>query len=216
MPVIAVASAAPAQAASRCDPVTFRWFNAAAGRPRNTFFSSGSVGGVTVTGSVTGPHAGTHNNQISPTTDGPSYNGYTSYYEQQLNGAAVRTGAPLTTTLLFSQPVKNLSFTFFDIDQNDISADPGFTDGVAITSHSAASGSFTTVVNSAIVGAGTSSDPWRARQGTGQIEGKEGNVAVTFQVPVSSFSWDFTDRTTKTGPGHYIGLTDLTFTPSTC
>ncbi len=213
VPVISLAAAAPAAAASRCAPVTFVWLGG--GRTKNSVFVSGAAGGVTVSVTVSGSNAGPSNNRINAEST-TTFNGYTSYYEQELlSPATSSTTNPLTTTLNFSQPVLGLSFSFFDIDRGSAGTAPSYIDAVTITSHTAGIDySATNGVN--VQGDGSPTTPWQGKSGTGQISAKEGNADVVFTVPVSSFTWTYRDLSDGTSTDHFIGLSDLTFTPTSC
>ncbi|NYE35772.1 hypothetical protein F4692_000876 [Nocardioides cavernae] len=238
VPVIAAATAAPAFAASPCDPRTgavIDWDNTATTTHQRTSIlgattkydpdGNGPVPVLTLT--TTAVYSG---NMKSGTEFGNAVNdslllqsnvgnlgaGLVMYQSTTSTGAGTFNDRG-TYTFQFSRPVKNLTFTVTDIDSNGsqyydaVSLTPGFTQQFRAT---------------ALTGAGTDTDPYRASSATAPVDdftSQSGNVRVSYANEISSFSITYWNRSANLGNTsgalnnqQAIFLSNLTFDYDPC
>lgn len=210
VPAVAVAATAPAFAASYCPTVTLNWADYTAG----SVFTSGTVGGVTVTLSVTGGTAAANNRTISNVATGAQANNLRFYSE--------RFSSSQTATFSFSrggQPLNviNLNFAFLDIDSGNTWADR-----VSVGT----SGFSPTIVNPTyVIGAGattgstSTTGPFRAANANTspdtQGTSPNGNVTVSWAAAVSSVSFTYSQGVTPgASSAPFIGISSMSFQPN--
>ncbi|WP_210649280.1 hypothetical protein [Nocardioides sp. SYSU D00065] len=208
VPVVAVATTAPAFAASPCASTTIVW--SAVGSSGSTFVSTTS-GGVVVTLTVSGQTTALNNRTISNVqTGGQSSN--LRFYSTSANNSAQ------TATFTFTrngQPVDviNLRFSFLDIDSGGANWDdrvtvntPGFAYTIANQTYVTGNG-------------GTGSNAFRANgyNTSAATPGNtsNGNVAVSWAGPISSMSFTYAQDGSASG-SPFIGISNMSFQPVIC
>ena len=204
VPVVVAASAAPAVAAS-CAAVTIDW--------DTTTLSGGAVTVGTTTMRVTRAGSGSGTANDLTVRSGPM--GGVNERFLQLERATPAKTTSATYTFTFSQPVSNLTFSVYDIDATIGS---GWIDGVSFSS-----GFSATSTGATLTGTGTAASPFQPSQPatTGNLSGSDarGNVTVSYAGPLTSFTITYTNVYTGTNSvsgNQGIGVSDLTFTPSSC
>lgn len=206
VPVIAVATAAPAYAASPCPAVTLVWSSLGNG----TTFTSTTVGGVVVTLSLTGQTTAPNNRTVSTTLTGGQASNLRFYSTADANSSQTatfsftRNGQPVTVT--------NLSFSFLDIDSGGNS----WNDTVRVNT----SGFGYVITNQTYVtGVGSSTSPFRA-SGTNTSANTGGasnnaNVQVSWSTALSSMSFTYAQAVAASG-SPFIGISNMSFQPVIC
>lgn len=205
VPVVAIASAAPAYAASPppCQVGT-HWNSMTTGtRPSRVTFPPTDV-------TMTLSYSGDTGNQNGSVLDGPQ--GGQSGKWLLLEMDSPRLGDEVTATLTFSEPVENLTLTIFDID----AVDRGYIDSVVVTSRTG----MTYTSGSGVQGTGTTADPFRPRQyGDNPSSSLTNNVDLTWQGPIRSVSFTYRARldlgASSGSRNQRVGISDINFTKCT-
>lgn len=226
VPVVTVAAAAPAFAASPCatdynlrlDWGTTTYAKASANLGTATVTAGAGTSPVTVsfasTKNGTGVRAASNLTVTTQTNVGGSGAGEQAlelYHAQpSTSGRANRQDVVIT----FSRPVTGLSFTISDIDSfDDNGHDNDYVDYVELT------GTYAATKASGLLGSGTQADPWRMQNTNNSIAttSSAGNVSVTYPGAVTSITLSFYNGAQQQAKGqHAIYLNDLTFTTTGC
>lgn len=200
VPVVLAASAAPAYAASNCLPVTLYW----SAFVNDALFNSTTVGGVRVSlrqANIVNPQDVNYDGEPN---NGRIYGSTLGGTSKSLTFAVYPTfgGAGTTPTISFDQPVTDVQFTFLDID-----ASVGFQDQVTISTPG-----YTVVSMGSTI---TRSGNTFSGNGLVPSTSTSGNLAVRWAGPVSNITFSY-----RQGYGDwdsaFIGISDITFTPSVC
>lgn len=201
VPVIAVAAAAPAMAASQC-VVTTNFDNLTVGTSPTTFTFSPSP--VTATISYASTGQGGDNTpggtgQVAATSTSPSWN----YIEVELLDE-LNTGDSVTVTLTFSAPVENLTFKLHDID----GLASQWRDTVRVNT-----AGYTFVAGANIIGTGTNADRFRnATNVDNPIDTGVADVTLSWAGPIQVVSFALIAGSNGQSSNQHIGLGDISFT----
>ncbi|PPF43557.1 hypothetical protein C5B85_12725 [Pseudoclavibacter sp. AY1F1] len=202
VPVIALATAAPAQAASRC--VNKTNFNALTTGTKPTQISFPGTG-VTATLSYVGYGGFTGSSTNGAVQNGPQGGNPTTQKWIKFEDETAQSGSGLDVKIVFSEPVLKLSFTLFDLDW----ADGNHRDAVIATTPPT---SFN--LASALQGNGTLNNPWR-KTTVGEIPSTSlnGNVQLNYTGPITEVSFRYFQDLPNLNRNHnqLIGLSDLAF-----
>lgn len=144
-------------------------------------------------------------------------------------GTATQRANTAAYTFTFDRPVDNLSFTILDIDSNDnstrLSNNQDFWDIVwlsAVNVSSPVSYSQTKANSTHLLGDGSFSNPWRARNSNSPVDPSSavGNVTVSFAEPLTQFTVYYghglRKRNGSSDPDQNIFISNLSFTHSVC
>ncbi|PPG31764.1 hypothetical protein C5B97_04855 [Pseudoclavibacter sp. RFBB5] len=201
-PVIALATAAPAQAASRC--VNKTNFNALTTGTKPTQIAFPGTG-VTATLSYVGYGGFTGSSTNGAVQNGPQGGNPNTQKWIKFENDTASYGSGLDVKIVFSEPVNKLSFTLFDLDW----ADGNHRDAVIATTPPT---SFT--IASALQGNGTLNNPWR-KINVGEIPSTSlnGNVQLNYTGPITEVTFRYFQDLKVQGSNHnqLIGLSDLAF-----
>ena len=170
---------------------------------------------MTVSGNVAAGSINTDPAQNKTVAAGP-YGGQAArfLYFRFANAQDAQGYGSQVVTLSFSQPVTNVSFTFYDID----SLTGYFADKVVLTPTPT---SRTIPAGGHVTGAGTTTSPLQNTTANNEGSGSTvGNTTVTFAGPVSSVQFHYYQSFTLvsgTTPQYAeLGISNLTFTPTSC
>jgi hypothetical protein len=203
VPVVALAVAAPAVAAStNCTMGTLNWDNFRDGASGLGTFAT-TVPGLTVTLTSTGGTGAANNAQVTSTQTG-GLSKVLRFYD--LENVA---NTSQTVTITFNKQVRNLSFSFLDVDSAMGNHNQrSYEDLVWITTPSSWSG--TTHRN--VQGSGTAAKPYRAVNLDSPVDGTsaDSNVDLTFVGPLSTVTFVYGQDGSVDG-GPFIGISDLVF-----
>lgn len=144
-------------------------------------------------------------------------------------GSATQQANTAAYTFTFDRPVDNLSFTILDIDSTDnstwLSSNQDFWDIVwlsAVNGSSPVSYSQTKADSTHLLGDGSFSNPWRARNSNSPVDPSSavGNVTVSFAEPLTQFTVYYghglRKRNGSSDPDQNIFISNLSFTHSVC
>ncbi|MGO2748633.1 MAG: hypothetical protein ACTIA6_01115 [Pseudoclavibacter sp.] len=202
VPVIALATAAPAQAASRC--VNKTNFNALTTGTKPTQISFPGTG-VTATLSYVGYGGFTGSSTNGAVQNGPQGGNPATQKWIKFENETAQSGSGLDVRIVFSEPVSKLSFTLFDLDW----ADGNHRDAVIATTPPT---SFT--LAPALQGSGTAGSPWR-KATVGEIPSTSlnGNVQLNYAGPITEVRFRYFQDLPNLNRNHnqLIGLSDLAF-----
>ena len=208
VPVIAVATTAPAFAASPCEKTTIVWSSLGTS---GSVFNSTTSGGVLVTLTVSGATNAANNRTISNVQTG-AQNSNLRFYSTAADNSSQ------TATFTFTKNgqsvnVINLSFSFLDIDSGGAAWD----DRITVNT-----GGFGSVIQNPtyVTGSGgTGNAAFRANGNntSASTPGNttNGNVAVSWTGQLSSMSFTYAQDGTATG-SPFIGISNMSFQPVTC
>ena len=214
-PGAAVAIAAPALAASGCEPATFSWNTLTAGTRPSTITlipAAGSRPALTATISISAV-TGTQSAASGTVSAGPQGAITGNYYRMEF--APVAANNTMTVTLTFNRPVLSTSFTLLDIDGTET----GYRDLVAVTTTG-----FTASRGSRIIGAGTATGstattgPFRMNTPYANIAptSADGNLGLTFSrstASLSSVAFRYFNGTVAASQNMVLGLGNITVDP---
>lgn len=231
VPVISIAAAAPAFAASPCSDTyayALDWGNTAkttyTAPTGNAATKVGTASALAPTGSgaaavgVTFTSTFVSNNNTDrrandnltvPATSGigglvPAQQGLLISHGST---SSSRNGFRQEVVIHFNRSVTGLAFTITDVD----SLNNGWWDQIELT------GTRTGTYNTGIlVGSGTAGDPWRTISGNNSIAttSGDGNVAITYTAPVTDITLTF--WSTENGGNQLIRLSDFAFSAKGC
>lgn len=199
-PVVAMASAAPAFAASACTPtVSFDDLKVGSSPTSVTFLPSTVTATLSYssTGNNGDPTPG-NTGKVAKTSTNPSWN----YLEVEMLQELTK-GDSVTVTITLSEPVEGLSFLIHDID----SESKAYQDTVVV-----GPAGYTSALGTNIQGAGTSSSPFRPiAWGDTPIDGGAGRVKVTWPGSVSQVTVTYIAGITGNSQNQHIGIGDISF-----
>lgn len=200
IPVVSLAVAAPAMAASGCNMTTgqLSWdvFADDSNQTGKALATTGGTG-VTVTISLSGDTNADHNGEVSSAATGGMSKVLRLY---DVNHKA---NTQQVVTLTFSKPVQNISFSLLDIDSNG----GAYGDQVII-----GTAGWTATKHSNVKGSGTAADPYRGKTTNSPVDGSSSssNVDLTWPGKLTSVSFKYA-QDGKVDGGPFIGISDISF-----
>lgn len=203
VPVVALAVAAPAVAAStNCTMGTLSWDSFRDGATGLGTFAT-TVPGLTVTLTSTGATGAANNAKVTSTQTGGLSKVLRFYDVENVANTSQ------TVTVTFNKQVRNLSFSFLDVDsavQNH--NDKLYEDLVWITTPSSWAGT----LHANVQGSGTAAKPYRAINTNSPEPGTsaDSNVDLTFVGPLTTVTFVYGQDGSVDG-GPFIGISDLIF-----
>jgi hypothetical protein len=204
IPVVTLAVAAPAMAASGCKLTTglLSWdaFGSGTNQTGKTLATSGGTG-VTVLVSLSGDTGADNNGEVTSTATG-GLSKVLRFYD--LNN---HNNTSQTVTLTFSKPVQNLSFSLLDVDSASSRGDVGYEDLVIVNT-----AGWTATKHAKVKGNGTTALPYRALSTNSPVDGSSGdsNVDLGWTGPLSSVSFTYKQDGSVDGTP-FIGISDIAF-----
>ena len=204
IPVVSLAVAAPAMAASGCKMTTgqLSWdvFGNGTDQTGKALATTGGTG-VTVTVSVTGATGADNNGEVTSTTTG-GLSKVLRFYD--LNNVA---NTQQVVTLTFSKPIQNLSFSLLDVDSAKQGNQAAYEDLVIINT-----AGWTATKHSNVIGSGTAAAPYRAANTNSPVLGSSANsnVDLSWTGPISSVSFTYKQDGSVNG-NPFIGISDIAF-----
>jgi hypothetical protein len=204
IPVVSLAVAAPAMAASGCKMTTgtLSWdvFTDGSKQTGKALATTGGTG-VTVTLATTGDTGATGNGLVTSTPTGSLSKviRFTS-----LDNVANTTQ---TITITFSKPVQNLAFSLLDVDSARQGNQSAYEDLVVINTPG-----WTAVKHINVKGSGTTALPYRAQTTNSPVDGTsaDSNVDLSWTGPISSISFTYSQDGSVNGDP-FIGISDIAF-----
>lgn len=198
-------SVASAQAAASCGPGIVDWDTFAT----NSVFTNTIVGNTTVSMAISNVVNTTLLGNNGRVLNGPAggVNQKHLRFEMTPDNDTNANGSRQTVTFSFTNPVTNVSFTFFDIDNlNNAWGDRLVMNTAGFT--------FSTPVGSTVIGAGTNANRFRNSQASNNFPNTSnaGNLTVNYAGPISSFSFTYRNEGEQGGQNQLISISDLTFT----
>ncbi len=217
-PVILVAAAAPAQAASPplCSTVaqaSMTFATVTAGQTAKGTGSGTSNTTVSITTAYVGATDKRHPTNNMNATGFAGGLGIFQYLGTRASNTATSNYQDITFT--FSQPVSLLSFVIGDIDTSVDGVTNPFRDRIAVVASDA---TFTSSNGSSVQGAGTQANPWML-SGSGWSNGAETDAAyattVNFTGPVTTFTLRFWElESSSTTAMHAVFIRSMNFKPN--
>jgi hypothetical protein len=205
IPVVSLAVAAPAMAASGCKLTTglLSWdvFTSGSNQTGHALATSGGTG-VTVTVSLSGDTGADNNGEVTSTSTG-GLSKVLRFYD--LND---HSNTSQTVTLTFSKPVQNLSFSLLDVDsQSGNRGQAAYEDLVIVNT-----AGWTATKHSNVKGLGTTAMPYRAQTTNSPEDGSspDSNVDLGWTGPISSVSFTYKQDGSVNG-NPFIGISDIAF-----
>jgi len=208
-PVVAMASAAPAFAASPCTP-TVSFDDLTVGTSPTTIKFLPSDVTATLSYSSTGNDGDStpgNTGKVAKTSTTPSWN----YLEVEML-EKLEKGDSVTVTVTLSEPVEGLSFLIHDIDSTGEKNYWGkvtwnYQDTVVIPTSG-----YTYDLGTNIQGNGTSSEPFHPKQlGDTPIDGGAGRVRLTWPGSVSQVKIKYIAGVAGNSQNQHIGIGDISF-----
>ncbi|MGC4109166.1 MAG: hypothetical protein QM747_01790 [Nocardioides sp.] len=204
---MALAVAAPAVAASTsCTTGTLSWDNFKDGATGLGTFAT-TIPGLTVTLSVSGDTGADNNGRVTSTQTG-GLSKVLRFYD--LNNAS---GTSQTVTITFSKAVRNVQFSFLDVDSQTQAGRRGavdnlYQDQVQIVSPS----SWTGTKHSNVIGSGTAASPYKAQNTNSPVDGSsaDSNIDLAFVGPLTQVQFKYSQGASVDGDP-FIGISDLLF-----
>jgi hypothetical protein len=130
------------------------------------------------------------------------------WYQLQIVNA--QTNNLQTVTFTFTKQVNNLSFQFFDIDQNTTTSGVGrYRDAIFVSGVNAASTAIGTTpsgLGANVNGLGTSASPFLPLNGSNNITDGSGNATITFNAPVMTVTITYQAKAPKNAAGTDLGF----------
>lgn len=206
LPVVALAVAAPANAATSVCHVTtgkLDWDLFANNSNQLNKVLTTSISGVTVKVTTTGDFMAGNGNVVSTTTGGQSK--VMRFYDMEN-----KNNTSQTILITFSQQVQNVSFSLLDVDS---ARNGGFGGGNAYED--------LVVVNTPgwvgtkhtnIKGSGTAADPYRAKSTNSPVDGtsSNSNIDLSWAGKLTQVSFKYAQDGSVNG-GPFIGISDISF-----
>lgn len=212
VPVVAAATAAPAYAASYCPAVTVNWASLGAGN----VFTNTTVGNVRVVLSATGVTNAANNMTISANPTGGQASNLRFY-----SGSADGSAQTVTFRFFYQNTqnpvnVRNLSFSFLDIDSNN-NPDGQWFDRVQVLTTGYTPQIFNTAYVQGTGGAGNARfRPTGTNTAAGSLGASpNGNVTVTWAAALSSVQFTYSQGLAANG-SPFIGISNMSFEPELC
>jgi hypothetical protein len=211
LPVVALAVAAPAQAATSVCTVTtgkLAWTSQSSGNLLGKVLTT-TVSDVTVRVTATGDTGATDNGIRS---SGPIGGAHSLLLLHSLND---KNNTSQTVTVKFSKPVQNVSFTFLDIDSSQTVTGKG--KHQTITDHwqdkiSILPAPSSQAKGSTVQGSGTVAAPWRATTPNTIVpdNGTTGNVTVSWSTTLDTVTIVYSQDGSQDGSPK-VGISDISF-----
>lgn len=204
IPVVSLAVAAPAMAASGCKMTTgqLNWdvFASGSNQTGKALATTGGTG-VTVTVSMAGATGADNNGEVTSTTTG-GLSKVLRFYD--LNNSP---NTQQVVTLTFSKPIQNLSFSLLDVDSARSRNQAAYEDLVIINTPG-----WTATKHSNVIGSGTAAAPYRAVNLNSPVDGSSSasNVDLSWTGPISSVSFIYKQDGSVNG-NPFIGISDIAF-----
>lgn len=207
VPVVALAVAAPAVAASTsCTMGTLSWDTFRDGATGLGTFAT-TIPGLTVTIGVSGDTTAANNALVTSTTTG-GLSKVLRFYDVENKNATSQ-----TVTITFSKSVRNVQFSLLDVDSQITSDRRGnqdnlYQDQVQITAPSSWAGT----KHANVVGNGTAASPYKAKNTNSPVDGSsaDSNVDLAFVGPLTTVQFKYSQGASVDG-GPFIGISDLVF-----
>ncbi len=205
IPVVSLAVAAPAMAASGCKMTTglLNWDAFADGSQTGKALATTGGTGVTATVTTTGGDTAAGNGVVTSTVTGGLSKVMRFTSLNNVNNTSQ------TVTITFNKPVQNVSFSLLDID----SAPGGYYDQVIISTAGFTGSKHSNVIGAgAAKGNGNNNGPYRPPDDDHSVAGgsSNGNVDLSWTGPVSSISFIYRQNGSMNG-NPFIGISDIAF-----
>ena len=203
VPVIALAVAAPASAAtSGCHPQLGKldWDLFAQGSNQLNKVLVTTISGVTVMITVTGDSAANNGVVTSTSTGGQSK--VMRFYDQEN-----KTNTSQSILITFSKQVQNVSFSLLDVDSQSGRPTNAYEDLVVVNTPG-----WSGLKHSNVKGSGTAADPYRGKTTNSPVDGSSSssNVDLTWPGKLTSVSFTYA-QDGKVDGGPFIGISDISF-----
>ncbi|HEX3930466.1 MAG TPA: hypothetical protein VHW64_07160 [Nocardioides sp.] len=211
VPVVALAVAAPAVAAStNCTMGTLSWDTFRNGVTGLGTFAT-TIPGLTVTIAVSGDTAAADNARVTNVATGGLSQVLRFYDQEKKNGTSQ------TVSITFSKAVRNVQFSLLDVDsalatdRRGNITDNYYQDQVQIVTPTSWSGT----THSNIVGTGTAASPYKAKNTNSPIDGSDAASNVDLVFPggtagLTQVQFKYSQGAAVDG-GPFIGMSDLLF-----
>jgi hypothetical protein len=203
VPVVALAVAAPASAATSTTCVTgvLSWDNFASGSVQTGKVLATTVPNLTLMVTTSGDNGADNNGQVTSTTTG-GLSKVMRFYD--LNN---KSNTSQTITLTFSKAVRNVQFSLLDVDSASSRRETSYEDLVIINT-----AGWTGTKHSNVTGSGTTSAPYRAVNTDSPVDGSSNasNVDLAWAGPISSISFTYKQDGSVDGDP-FIGISDIAF-----
>jgi hypothetical protein len=203
VPVVALAMAAPASAATStsCTTGVLSWNGFSSGSNQTGKLLATTVPNLTVMVGISGDTGADNNGQVTSTTTG-GLSKVLRFYD--LNN---KSNTSQTVTLTFSKPVRNLQFSLLDVDSALSKRSTAYEDLVIINT-----AGWTGTKHSNVTGSGTAAAPYRAVNTNSPVDGSSNasNVDLSWAGPLSSISFTYKQDGSVDGDP-FIGISDLSF-----
>jgi hypothetical protein len=200
VPVVALAMAAPASAATSgsCTTGVLSWNSFSAGSTQTNKLLATTVAAVTLKVATSGDTTADNNGEVTSTVTGGKSQVLRFY---DVNN---KTNTSQTVTLTFSKPVSNVQFSLLDVD----SSTGNYEDLVQIVNPT----SWTGTIHPNIKGNGTAATPYRAKNTNSPVAGSspDSNVDLAFVGPLSSITFTYL-QDGRVGGDPFIGISDVFF-----
>lgn len=198
-------SVASAQAAASCGTGVLDWDTFATGAA----FTNTIIGNTTISMAITGVTNTTLLANNGRILAGPAggINQKHLRFEMTPDNAGATTGSRQTITFSFSNPVSNVVFTFFDIDN----VDNAWGDRIVMNT---AGYTFSIPAGGQVIGNGTDGNRFRNSNGNNNLpaSSNQGNLTIRYAGPLTSFSFTYRNQTESGGQNQLISISDITFT----
>lgn len=198
-------SVASAQAAASCGPGIIDWDTFATG----SVFTNTIVGNTTVSMAVSGVANTTLQPDNGRILAGPAggLNQKHLRFTMSSDNGTNNNGSRQTVTFSFTNPVTNLAFTFFDIDNQ---TGNGWGDRLVMNTAGYTS---SIPAGGLVIGTGTNADRFRNSNANLNLANTDnrGNLTIQYAGPISSFSFTYRNQV-STNSIQLISIGDMTFT----
>lgn len=204
-PTIVVGFAAPAFAASTpCPPRTLTWTSGLASGLTAQSGATATVGSTSITAKLSGATGAANNATV--TSMGTVSNSLVLYSP---TGVAT---TEQTLSLTFSQSVSNVRLTISDLDSRVLTSGERYRDLVSVSP----TGYSGTTASNGTTGAGTKQSPYAGGNSV-EDNAADGNITLTWGASLTTLSLTYGQSgTIPTSFTPHIGISGITFTPSTC
>lgn len=128
-------------------------------------------------------------------------------FEMTPTNSSNANGSRQTITFTFSNPVSNLQFTFFDIDN----VTNAWGDRIVMNTTPF---TFSVPAGGDVIGVGTNANRFRNSVGNNNLPAtsNEGNLTITYAGPLTTFSFTYRNEAQAGGQNQLISISDMTFT----
>jgi hypothetical protein len=203
LPVVALAVAAPANAAtSVCKSTTGKldWDVFASNSNQLNKVLTTSISGVTVKVTVTGDYAAGNGNVVSTSTGGLSK--VMRFYDMEN-----KNNTSQTILITFSKQVQNVAFSLLDVDSQSGRVENAYEDLVIVNTPG-----WVGTKHSNVKGSGTTADPYRGRTTDSPVDGSNSNsnVDLSWASKLTQVSFTYAQDGRVNG-APFIGISDISF-----